>query len=506
MSFDRPISWLLLTKRSLLDELGEDLMAELDDAVRANQKRLSSYSRAGRQEQRLLEKYPTMKEDSEKERVSLIAHYTAICEEQQLSSSLKFSPSSPSPQQPKRKTLKTTAVHASSLAKPVQQGHDDIFSMDDDEIPRTSPPVKTSTGIDTNNDPVKDVKGKAPVWGGVSQQSPRSFPQPPAFELPTPPPRRSVDPWQAPPSVKSDKLGLKEIMSQAAATASGRSALTAQLAASPPSFNASPKLETPQKLSQKERRRQQQQQQQQQQMTSPLVSTPPLTPDKKVPWSINPATSTLRVPLKEVLASSPPTPAAPPSVVPLQPEAAMTSPTPKSPAVQNFPSAPPQVTSPPVNCPQPSELLPLSLQDIIDQEEAQKVLLKEYQMKRSLQEIQEEQEFLQWWEAESRRVREEEARRRERERKSPGGRRGGRGGRGGGGGGSGGRGKGKGRGGKPGGSRGGDADGGEGSSGSVSAPAPGENAGPGLGPRPRPRPSRGAGRRHAPPTAAATTV
>jgi hypothetical protein len=53
-------------------------------------------------------------------------------------------------------------------------------------------------------------------------------------------------------------------------------------------------------------------------------------------------------------------------------------------------------------------MLRLGLQDIISQEEAQKELIKEYASKRSLQEIQEEQEFLRWWESESKRIQAEE--------------------------------------------------------------------------------------------------
>ncbi|KAI5787845.1 hypothetical protein FPQ18DRAFT_372908 [Pyronema domesticum] len=65
--------------------------------------------------------------------------------------------------------------------------------------------------------------------------------------------------------------------------------------------------------------------------------------------------------------------------------------------------------TPPVATPRkPVEYLPLSLQDIIDQEVAQKEMMKEYQCKRSLQEIQEEQEFLRWWDEEQKRMRGED--------------------------------------------------------------------------------------------------
>jgi hypothetical protein len=50
-------------------------------------------------------------------------------------------------------------------------------------------------------------------------------------------------------------------------------------------------------------------------------------------------------------------------------------------------------------------VLHLSLADIISQEEAHKEVLREYTAKRSFQDIQTEQEFLRWWDAEAQRLR-----------------------------------------------------------------------------------------------------
>ncbi|KAF2139380.1 uncharacterized protein K452DRAFT_289930 [Aplosporella prunicola CBS 121167] len=54
--------------------------------------------------------------------------------------------------------------------------------------------------------------------------------------------------------------------------------------------------------------------------------------------------------------------------------------------------------------------LQLSMADILSQQQAEKDVIKEAAAKRSLQEIQQEQEFQEWWDKESRRVMEEEAR------------------------------------------------------------------------------------------------
>lgn len=47
--------------------------------------------------------------------------------------------------------------------------------------------------------------------------------------------------------------------------------------------------------------------------------------------------------------------------------------------------------------------------DILSQQQAEKYAVKEAVAKRSLQEIQQEQEFLSWWDQESKRAMEEEA-------------------------------------------------------------------------------------------------
>lgn len=57
----------------------------------------------------------------------------------------------------------------------------------------------------------------------------------------------------------------------------------------------------------------------------------------------------------------------------------------------------------------PTFFMHQSMADILSQQEAEKTVVKEAVAKRSLQEIQQEQEFLTWWDAESKRVADEEA-------------------------------------------------------------------------------------------------
>ncbi|KAA8897612.1 hypothetical protein FN846DRAFT_783230 [Sphaerosporella brunnea] len=447
-----------MLENHLLDDLDSDLMLELDNTVRSNQRRFSPRSRSGKQEAHLLSKYPTMQADSEKGKAASIAHYAALADENFLSTSLKAqsgclqssaSPFCNSAPRTRRKNAKT-GPPASPLIKP-SHGNDDIFSMDDDDLP---PPSTTP----------KDIKGKAPAPAWNVPSPANISPSDPFLFHPPPTQRSQTAPWNTPfPSSGPSKLAMKEIMTQASAAAAGKSALSAQLKQSKPA-------QTPVKISQKERKRQQHQQQQQQ----PAVSA---IPEKKPAWNIDPSTSAPRVSLKDVLASSPAAAVSPAQTTPPQrrtaPAAATASPTPKPRAAPPVPSSkqPPQFTptcasySSSYSAPKPvkHQSLPLSLQDIIDQEEAHKEAMKEYTKHRSLQAIQEEQAFLRWWEEESRRVQEEEAAgKRESERVAKRGR--------GGGGGARGRGRAPSSGGKGGGGHGGRGRGRDGGQGLVKAP------------------------------------
>jgi len=454
-----------LTSRSLLDELDGDLMADLDEVVRENQRRCFPRSRSGKQERRLLEKYPAMKEGSEKEATALLAQHVAMSGESALSSSLKgyagFSQSplashTPGSAKGKRKASKASA-HASPVVK-AAQGQDDIFAMDDDEL--LSPTSYPGEGDAAPPRP-RGAKGNPPV---MTHQSPPEHGSPEGRFMTLTPPLSSQAPWCASTALKDSKLDMKEIMAQASATASGKSALTAQLSAWPTPKTAPLKLEgpaTPTKRSQKERKRQQQH----------TVSNPtgsPSTAERKPAWNVNVATQAPVVSLKEVLTSVPAkAPSQQQGIPPLRPipvqrpspsyvgpslvsehnttaTKAPPNTTASSYTASPFPSRPPlpasgssSIASTPrraVSSPRflPGSVVRLSLQDIISQEEAHKEMIKEYTSKKNLQEIQEEQEFLRWWEEESRRVQLEEAAQQKKEQPhQKGGARGGRGGRGG---------------------------------------------------------------------------
>lgn len=254
----------------------------------------------------------------------------------------------------------------------------------------------------------------------------------------------SVTPWASPSMAKS-KLDLKDIMAQA--SPSRTSNLSAGLALSARGTDiSSPGL--PARLSQRERKKQQQQQ-----FSSPkaqLPTTPTPEDDREdekssSPWQI--AFSGPRVSLKEVIgerraSSSPlntsskartPSPMTLRQTVSGKPQPArraVTGPA-QPPAIVpkrtvSTPSEPPHLTSQPTQrsssssskqphtiqsirhiAPPVEPTLQLSMADILSQQQTEKAIIKEAAAKRSLQEIQEEQAFQEWWDEESRKAKAE---------------------------------------------------------------------------------------------------
>lgn len=404
-----------LTVYSLLDEIDEDLMAELDETVRSNQRQLYPSSRTNKQERMLKEKYPFMHEATARERATLIANYMANEDEYQLSGSLKgrtsfltSSPSStPSFQKSRRKSSKVVSRKTQySSARPVHLV-EEIFHMDADEEENsfsacTAPPLETATALKR-----VDSKGKAPTIHPLMQKSP----SPAAVESSKTAPIQA--PWITP--IKSSKLGMKEIMEQAAMSATGKSALTAQLTST-----TSPKVDTGTnfKLSQKERKRREQQQ-----LSLPTIFDKELHlehKDKKPAWKIPADASGPQVSLKEMLTGTsssshsfpqPSTsfPRAQPSptpsgrIKPVSTSATILRTMPSSNTGFHLLSADRRGISHDNTLTSPLGLR-LGLDDIIYQEKAQKQAIEEFKMKKSLQEIQQEQEFLRWWDNESLKV------------------------------------------------------------------------------------------------------
>ena len=308
----------------------------------------------------------------------------------------------------------------------------------------------------------------------------------------------NTKPWGS--SALAPKLDMKEIMAQA--SSNRVSNLSAGLSLRSQRTDIAPGS-LPSRLSQRERKKQQLQQAQQQQLFgSPAPSTNKNLPDETPPSPWQVAARSPKVSLKDVLGaegdqspiSSAPSASRTTSIPPLTLRQTVPGKVPANPSVTSSRSTshtPPQqrsvssVSIPPStssakttparstsathNTPTQSiphapsaaeRTLQLSMADILSQQQAQKDIIKEAAAKRSLQEIQEEQAFQEWWDAESRKVRaaEEAARTKTGARTERGGRGKGRGGS---------RGRGRGRGGGRGGAESGSSGGGQGRGGRV---------------------------------------
>lgn len=423
-----------MLENHLLDDLDEDLSLELDETVRDNQLAHFPFARSGRAELLLHEKYPDLAADVVEERQVRIKEMAfRAAQAAQAGRNTPFSPTL----RPKKSTV------------------DMIFDMDDDTI--TDSPKLRASGERLDLDPhtlsqlpkswqhgkARDVSqsiespiGTTPVRTSMmtKTQAAGMEPSPPlGFRIGS----KQGAPWSSTP-LSISKLDLKGIMSE---TGSG-SALSAGLAAqNEKEAAASPKPQT--KVSQKERKRQLQAQAEaqaahktQQGSQSPWET---VSGSRTAPWkaqspSSNPSTKGDSSSLMAARTSA--STGTKPSVTfeagtklsrarTASPDTrfsgqgrANASPANSSPATLSS-SGPRQSRKPLVPHSQsyttpvakPEMALGFSMADIIGQQTREQELVREAMSKRSLQEIQQEQEFQEWWDQESRRAQEEEAKR-----------------------------------------------------------------------------------------------
>lgn len=422
-------------------------MSELDDVVKENQRRCLPNSRSDKQEQELLAKYPELPESRARGKEALIAFYTAQ-EDEPLPSSFKKAssyppePTSESPPQQipdkacRKSSEESLVMSVSPTSKPFNPGGDLMFDMDEEgAVLSTGARDNNGKGIYSsppsslpkqNEGTWFDAKGKAIVSPAPSAQHPGKISVDP-FVTPKSSLRKqpSTLEWSSPTSWRSPipgKIPMREIMAQTSSS-SGKSNLSLGLSA------------TSEKVSQKERKRQQQQQ-----TAGPSAAPILSTPEKQMPkmWATPIAMS--RVSLKEVLmeeSSSPPAmggkfQASRSTSARGDTQIAVSTPSsapPRPPLpASTFHISPSSPLRPPI--PRRSEAtLHLSLADIMSQEEVHKEIMRDHAAKRSLQEIQAEQEFLRWWDIESEKVRLETIAAERAASRGSGGRRGGGGGK-----------------------------------------------------------------------------
>lgn len=349
---------------------------------------------------------------------------------------------SPPPSSMTPRRLNTPQHAASSpCIRPKDSTADLMFDMEDDESsprdalsPSLEPIASTSTPLGGSNTalppPAFRTKGKKLMFGR-EPSLPNSFQE--SRTPPTGSPGANTKTWVSP-GLPSTKLNMREIMSQASSNQT--SSLSLGISAQREKDEAASRAAAP-KLSQKERKKQQQQAALQQEQLSKKASQ---SEKASGPWQV--AAAGPRINLSDIVGEDSKTPPSAASSLKVPTPSPGRRPRAASPdtrfsgqrgkldvSPQSYKSqlsrgpAMPQLTksSPlatnrelfPALGSRAEPTLQLSMSDIIGQQKREQDLVKEAVAKRSLQEIQEEQAFQEWWDKESRKAQEEETARSE---------------------------------------------------------------------------------------------
>ncbi|KAH7135499.1 hypothetical protein B0J11DRAFT_479304 [Dendryphion nanum] len=447
-------------QHSSLDELADDVLLELNQVVRDNQLANLPFARSGRAEALLYDKYPELTERIERgkrakiDSIMLSNKYSdrdGAVSTSFHAQSLEELSTSPIQQRTRRRASRDAKSMESPSTTPLLKGKasvpDLMFEMSDGEDEET-----TSTKRIARLEFVEKQSLQTPIgspeasWSNDQIQSyaPQIDCGKEGVSLPLPSPIASREvrtpgrPWAATP-LEGSKLDLRDIMSQ---TASDRPSnltlgLTQQAKAERPvtSFHS--------KISQKERKRQQQAQQLAQPTT---IEKPQPAPPAMSPWQATSQRKASGASLAIESAQTPQSPSTPqltmrqtvakhgkdstpkgvkPSSQPLRGASNKVG------AAQNRPSPASgpgmSVSTTPIAAPHSVRHIPLpshsptspsqhfSMNEILSMQEAEKTYIKDAAAKRSLQEIQQEQEFQEWWDQESKRVMVEEEQRKRNE-------------------------------------------------------------------------------------------
>lgn len=452
-----------------LDELDEDLLLDLNQVAHDNQLAYLPFARSGRAEALLFENYPELAERIERGRrakIDSIVLSNKYANTDGLSSSFRAQSleevaASPLRHKTRRRTSKGgKSPYLGPALKGKSSVQDLMFEMSDGEedVDIGSPSTRIRTPQFTEQRKDSKAVESAPgspegPWGSVGKHNPSS---PPGLETgedfsfksvsPLPPSmvqqtRIPGQPWGSAP-ITGAKLDLKDIMAQ---TSSGTpSNLTLGLSRGISSSERIPKA-IPTRVSQKERKRQQQAQ-----TPGSNIERPQPVPPTVSPWQAmshrKPSQSPAMSPARQASPKPQPKPSPQPSRSSSTPQLTMRqtianhgtankkkdeetrTQSPKAGQASNSPSRSRpsasergmSVSTEPIPNPRSVRHIPLpshsptspsqhlSMMEILSLQEAEKVSFRDAAAKRSLQEIQQEQEFQQWWEQESRRVMEEE--------------------------------------------------------------------------------------------------
>ena len=432
-----------MLEQRLLDELDPEILAELDEIVQQNQLAYMPFARSQRAHDELIERYPGLPEliDQGRERRidSMRLRSRLVDDEFKVDGKNKFRVGSyekdaTSPSLRSRASAGSrgeSSPRSSPMIRATDTRDDLPFEMDEDRVAQTT---NSSTTSSPNIRARPDVEGSqvSPSFKShselgqsygtdVASSIPRSANLgDPALDI-----ARSTDhrtPWQSSP-IASKKVDLRDIMDST--SASRVSNITQSLKSS----GAGP-LRSSQKMSQKERKKQQQQMKDLSSPVDPPAETIAAGSTQQTsrpsPWqnvaqqrkSSSSIVSSMKARTEQARTSSP----SRPSMTMRQTVAGAPSsgsPTPKQTRSTSTPTmaASSKATQPVIQSVRhtPTPIRPsaldahTSMSDILAQQLGEKTAVKEAAAKRSLQEIQQEQEFQAWWDGESQRVQEEEA-------------------------------------------------------------------------------------------------
>lgn len=445
-----------------MDELDEDLLIELNQVAHENQLAYLPFARSGRAEAVLFDRYPELVEKIERgkrAKIDAIVLSNKYADGDISSSfraqSLEEVSASPLRQRTKRRASKEVKTPTSPALKGKRSAQDLMFEMSDGEddeensLEKIKPPrfteqsvneAKVETPIGSPEAPWSTTRSqnrKSP--GGLDQGFETSLPS--ASPLPPPlvqPIRPAGQPWGAAP-LSGVKLDLKDIMEQTSTSTPSNLTLGLSRRESEQKAAASHS-----KMSQKERKRLQQAQQ----LGTPIEKPQPAPPTVS-PWQAathrKPSNTPMMAPAQQPSPKGSPQPSRASSTPQLtmrqtvanngaakqkakQPVATVASnaASPKRPAANERGMS---VSTDPIPTPRSVRHIPLpqhdptspsqnlSMMEILSLQEAEKTSIRDAAAKRSLQEIQQEQEFQAWWDEESKRVvQEEEQRKRAEER------------------------------------------------------------------------------------------
>jgi len=454
-----PFLALVLTVSSSLDELDDDLLLELDQVVRENQLAYLPFTRSGRAEALLFEKHPELAEKIERgkrAKVDAIVLSNKFSDGDGLAStsfraqSLEEISASPLRQRTRRRASREGKLDSESPAptpalNPKGSVADLMFEMSDGENENVELDIRQPrfAPLEENKPVATPVGSPEEIWNGASKSAASAAPISalPPLGSPSPTTPKSITertpgrPWGAA-LLAGAKLDLKDIMAQT--SGDKPSNLTLGFSEQEKERKASGSFHA--KMSQKERKRVQQAHQLGQPVEKPQPAPPAVSPWQAMSHrkSSNSLTST-PIPQSSLTPSTPQltmrqTVANRGSSSKRKDKAQASQSTPGSTKeTQNAPNPASErgmsVSTTPIPTPHSVRHIPLpshsptspsqhlSMTEILSIQQAEKDYVREAAAKRSLQEIQQEQEFQQWWDQESKRVmHEEEQRKRAEER------------------------------------------------------------------------------------------